>query len=383
MGIALSIFVSLATGLTVSVTDGPVKSESWVTMTVTRSSPVTGPWAVRFKPTPLVRRVAATGLCRQNTDRHFEVHGESGDTELSVALQLGPGTEGRLRLGTLNLDDEHAVVLVNLERKLKVRKRPAGMRHCGKPVLSPARLKRVRKPAVPATCKLAGYHVMLDPGHGPEKQGGVSARGMPEFEFNDALAADTERALRRHQRLRVSLTRTPGEDLGLAARVALINKKAPDLLVSLHHDSTSPRRRKQTEVDGQTVSSCTEHRGFSVYLDTVRDTGPSSYHLARRVSDRYLAAGLPVGRYFFWGQLERGIYNGDMLYLLRRVRVPAVLIESGFICNHEEERRLGDKNYRQRLATLIADAIVQTLVETRCEEPEPLDASGLLYPPFG
>ncbi|MEM6734379.1 MAG: N-acetylmuramoyl-L-alanine amidase, partial [Myxococcota bacterium] len=262
-------------------------------------------------------------------------------------------------------------------------RRPRKMRVCGSAPPPPERPKRVERPTVPQSCSLSRFHVMLDPGHGPEKVGATSARGVPEFQFNDALAAETKRALRRYGRMRVTLTREPTEDRSLAGRVAWVNKKAPDLLVSLHHDSTSPRRRRDIVVGDSTFSSCTERFGFSVYLDTVRDTGTQSYHLARRVSDRYLAAGIPIGRFFFWGQLERGIYNGDMLYLLRRVEVPAVLIESGFICNHEEERRLSTVAYRRRLARLIADAVVQTLVETRCEEPAPLDATGVLYPPYG
>ncbi|MEO1174538.1 MAG: N-acetylmuramoyl-L-alanine amidase, partial [Myxococcota bacterium] len=340
-------------------------------------------WSLDFSPTPLVRRIAfpRSGTCSAGSHYRFT----SDRPEMTIAVQIAPATEGRLRLGALRSErlEESVPVYVDLERRPPRRRRPPGMKLCGRAPAPVERLRRVRASPTPRDCKLGRYHVMLDPGHGPEKQGAMSAGGRPEFEFNDALADETEEALRRRGRLRVSRTRDAGEDLGLAARVARVNRTKPDLLVSLHHDSTSKRRRKNVSVGEQTLSSCTEHYGFSVYLDTLRETGPASYHLARRISDRLLAAGIPIGRFFYWGQLERGIYNGDMLYLLRRSKVPAVLIESGFICNHDEERRLSGEAYRKGLARLIADAVVTTLVETRCQAPKPLDASGLLYPPFG
>ena len=103
-----------------------------------------------------------------------------------------------------------------------------------------------------------------------------------------------------------------------------------------------------------------------------------SYHFARSLSDRLLAAGRRGGRVFFWGQLERGIYNGDVLYVLRGADVPAVLFEAGFICNHREEIELSRARYRRKPARLVAAAVIEFFVHQRCGTPPELDTTHLI-----
>ena len=57
---------------------------------------------------------------------------------------------------------------------------------------------------------------------------------------------------------------------------------------------------------------------------------------------------------------DRGIKAGG-LFVTRRVRGPAVLVEGGFVSHPAEARLLGDPAYRQKLADAIADGIVHYL----------------------
>ena len=49
--------------------------------------------------------------------------------------------------------------------------------------------------------------------------------------------------------------------------------------------------------------------------------------------------------------------SGDELYLFKDTKIPAVLIECGFLSNEYERNMLNDENYRQKIAQSIAQAV--------------------------
>lgn len=370
---------SAAATWSAQVSEAPSRTESWVWVTLQplgADTPAPTRWL--FEPTPLVRQihVAPGGRCVREPE-HAEIVAEDGGQELELALRIGPGTEGVLRLGRLRGGSTEQILEVTLREQAKQPHRPRRFRPCE---VAPASEQSPRPVSLPSSCDLSDAFIVLDPGHGPgEHPGALSARGTREYVFNDALAREVRRALLARAPLRVELTRDPDRDRTLRSRVSRVNRERPDLLLSLHHDSVAESERKAVVRDGVEVRSCKDHYGFSLYLDTVDEHARASYHAARRLSDRLMAAGRPVGRFFYWGQLERGIYNGDVLYLLRNADAPAVLLENGFICNYDEERRLLRPRARRELGQLIAEAILEFLVERRCEEPPSLDATGVIY----
>lgn len=50
---------------------------------------------------------------------------------------------------------------------------------------------------------------------------------------------------------------------------------------------------------------------------------------------------------------------GTNIYILKKLNVPAVLIECGFLTNPEEERNLNDAEYQKKLAMCIAKGIIE------------------------
>ncbi len=359
-----------------AVSQAPAHSSSWVRLSLSQSS--ADAWTVVFAPTPLARRIAISRGSRcEAGPEGFAISTDSASVELAV--QIGPGVDDTLRLGRLiqpSKPTEARTVEVTLRRGLKPRPRPRGFVSC-------KAIQRAATPPpkteIPESCDLSSASVVLAPGHGPGRNsGGRSARGVDEYVFNDALAEAIRRAIRKRAPISVELTRNPDQDRGLGGRVAFTNRKRPDLMLSVHHDSVADRRRKTIIVEDTQVQTCDEQFGFSLYLDTVDEHARVSYHFARALSDRLLAAGRRVGRFFFWGQLERGIYNGDVLYVLRGADVPAVLFEAGFICNHREEIELSRARYRRKPARLVAAAVIEFFVHQRCGTPPELDTTHLI-----
>ena len=50
---------------------------------------------------------------------------------------------------------------------------------------------------------------------------------------------------------------------------------------------------------------------------------------------------------------------GSNIFLLYRLKTPAVLVEGGFLSNREEAARLGTDAYRQRLAFVLFLSLMQ------------------------
>ena len=89
--------------------------------------------------------------------------------------------------------------------------------------------------------------VAIDVGHYLKQPGVISARGVPEFEYNRALALEIDEALRRagHKTLLI------GAD-GLAEELATRGPQAKgmDLFISVHHDSVQARYLSVWEYEG-------------------------------------------------------------------------------------------------------------------------------------
>lgn len=184
---------------------------------------------------------------------------------------------------------------------------------------------------MPTTPRLTGYTVMIDAGHGGKDPGAPNRWGPPEKDIN----LDT--ALRLQKRLagwgaRVLMTRTGDSFPSLDQRVAAANRYGPDLFVSLHSNSES----KGTA------------RGFTIYASRSASgaTVRASSHLISALS----AAGIP----------SRGLQREDFRVVFK-TRVPALLIEMGFLTNATEARALSTASHRQRLADAIAIGIANAL----------------------
>ena len=177
--------------------------------------------------------------------------------------------------------------------------------------------------------------IMLDPGHGGHDPGGRSL-GRPEkhlvLEFQDFLWR--ELALRGHT---VIPTRVEDVFVPLGERAALANRLGVDLFVSLHANASgSPSVR----------GPWTIHARGSV----------PGRALAELIQDRMegVSGRTPASEVF---PDESPAVGGRRLAVLRRTRMPAVLIELGFMTSPEEIRRLEDPAYMRAMAVAIADGI--------------------------
>jgi N-acetylmuramoyl-L-alanine amidase len=225
------------------------------------------------------------------------------------------------------------------------------------------------------------FTVVLDPGHGGEQEGALAPDGMREKELSLAIS---RRIAARLKRLgaKVVLTRTGDIGVPLANRAAIATAIRADLFVSVHLNSmpTAAQRRISHGVETYFLSAdATDGHAKAVaarenadrlagepeadpddpvagILDSLQDAASlqGSSKLAYAVHEK-LVSRLRAE--------DRGVKQAPF-YVLAGARMPAVLLEVGFISHGEESRKLRSREYQERIADAVADGIQAFRAET-------------------
>jgi N-acetylmuramoyl-L-alanine amidase len=169
--------------------------------------------------------------------------------------------------------------------------------------------------------------VVIDAGHGGFDRGGIPGQRIAEKEMTLDVAQRLKKELA-SDGYRVIMTRESDVFVPLGTRVAIANANRKGIFVSVHFNSA-----KRVGADG-----------IETYF-----YGRDSLPLASAVH-YFVAGGAP--------SLNRGVRRRGY-YVLRKARVPAVLIECGFLTNPNEAAYIQKSSYRQKLAEAIASGIRQ------------------------
>lgn len=215
--------------------------------------------------------------------------------------------------------------------------------------------------------------VAIDPGHGGEDPGAVGKRGTYEKNVTLSIARRLAKLIEADPNMRVLLTRDGDYFVPLNQRVAKARRVQADLFVSIHADAWIRP----------------DARGSSVFALSERGaTSTAAAWMARRENDADLIGGVNLGQHDH--QLARVLldlsttaqindslrFGNAVLRELERVNslhkprveqagfavlkapdIPSILVETAFISNPEEERRLKDDAYQQRMAQAICNGI--------------------------
>ena len=168
--------------------------------------------------------------------------------------------------------------------------------------------------------------VVIDPGHGGHDRGGIPGQRVAE----KVMALDTARRLEillREAGFRTIMTRRDDTFVSLPGRVAIANAQRNAIFISIHYNA-APRA---------------EAEGFETYYYSKR-----SAKLAAACYSRIVQA--------WWGT-RRGLRTRGF-FVIRKTNIPSVLVEPGFLTNPREAGLISRPEVRQRVATLLAAAII-------------------------
>ena len=200
--------------------------------------------------------------------------------------------------------------------------------------------------------------LVIDPGHGGEDPGAVHATtGLREADVAVRIGHVLKAILDTHPEFEAALTREGDRTVALKERTDLANAREA-YLVSIHCNAAGDPRAHGTEV--------------WCFAETEADGVESAGHrIARAIHDELIALGLrDRGVKTIYDRREQK-YVTRKLWVLRKTRRPAVLVECAFISNPEEARLLGDdlNGFKERLAVAVFKGLRASLLGERETKP--------------
>ena len=214
--------------------------------------------------------------------------------------------------------------------------------------------------------------VAIDAGHGGKDPGAVSSNNVLEKDITLLIAKELQRTLRDTEGYQAVLIRSDDSTVSLNDRYQNARKFGADAFVSIHADGF-----RLASVKGASVFICSEESSSSVARnlsdkerkriqaqiknlktydfneDAARDLYPNTY---KNKIDQSKILGTKI-----LDQLKRDpftkIHKQNVEYadfrVLKSVDIPSVLVESGFITNPEDAKRLKTKAGRRMIARSI------------------------------
>lgn len=190
--------------------------------------------------------------------------------------------------------------------------------------------------------------VIIDAGHGGDDGGAIGIDGTVEKDINLDIALKLEKILKFYG-FNVIMTRTQDVmtcDDGLDSlrkrkisdihnRFELMRKNPDAIFISVHQNKFEDSSQHGTQVF---------YSGNDERSKELAEAIQTSVTLTlQRKNDRVVKK------------------SGSGIYLLYHAKIPAVLVECGFISNSDEVKKLKDESYRMKLAILIADGLLKYL----------------------
>ncbi len=189
-----------------------------------------------------------------------------------------------------------------------------------------------------------GLCVVIDAGHGGDDPGKIGINGAKEKDVNLSIARRVKDYLEKED-IRVVMTRETEDGLydadashkkvqDMKRRIAIIEETAPDLTVSIHQNSYP-----EEYVHGAQVF---------YYEGSVE-----GQELADKIQKRLIEGADPENK--------RQIKANSSYYLLKKTKIPIVIVECGFLSNRTEAEALCSDEYQDRIAWEITLGILQYL----------------------
>ncbi len=222
----------------------------------------------------------------------------------------------------------------------------------------------------------SGPVVVIDPGHGGANEGARAPDGTQEKQLTLDIARRVRAALlARLPGAEVLLTRNADVPLSLGQRGAFAEAVGAEVFVSIHLNAAPNPQARGVETYFLAAEPCREvldrYRDDELVArrgDTVAAIVGDLERSAAAVASAALAAAVQRAAVAASGAVSRGVRQADYGVLMG-LRMPAIVVEGGFLSNAVEGARLLDASYRQRLAEGIAQGIARFLAGSRTTAP--------------
>ena len=239
-----------------------------------------------------------------------------------------------------------------------------------------AKKKSAAEPEAPVTSEpsRAKFIVVIDPGHGGKDPGAVGSNGTREKDVVLQVARKLKSRIDREKGMKAILTRDSDKFIPLRGRMDIAHQHKADLFISVHADANPSSR-----VSGSSVYILSEN-GASSEAARLMAESENSYELKfgggslSNTSDRVASILLDLSQNAMidrslnlakgvLGELSkvnnplRNRVESARFVVLRSPDIPSMLVETAFLSNPSEEKRLRTADYQQRLASAVFQGV--------------------------
>ena len=229
-----------------------------------------------------------------------------------------------------------------------------------------------KKPLTPESLTrefgLTAKTIVIDPGHGGKDPGALGRGTLQEKAVVLSISEKLREVLTR-KGYTVLMTRDTNRFIPLKERTVFAIQHKADLFLSIHANASKNPKAKGIETYYLSVSS-TDKASETIAARENADSGYSIQELevllkgiiqeSKSEDSKRLATHVQQALVRATGAVDRGVKHARFVVLIG-TNVPAILVETGFVSNSTEGRRLTTSTYQQKIATAIAQGIEQFL----------------------
>ncbi|NNC56777.1 MAG: AMIN domain-containing protein [Woeseiaceae bacterium] len=213
--------------------------------------------------------------------------------------------------------------------------------------------------------------IAIDPGHGGHDPGAVGKRRTREKDVALSVSRELARRIDAEPGMRAVLVRNSDVYVDHRERTGFARRNKADLFVSIHADAVSDRRANGASVyalslkgaSDEAAKQLAERENASVGGVSLEDKDDVLASVLIDLSQNAsLSASLEVGGKVIRemgkvAKMHRKTVQQAGLLVLKSPDMPSILVETAFISNPNEEKKLRDKGYQARLANAILAGI--------------------------
>jgi N-acetylmuramoyl-L-alanine amidase len=215
--------------------------------------------------------------------------------------------------------------------------------------------------------------IALDPGHGGEDPGAIGVRGSYEKNIVLSIAKRLKSKIDQENSMRPFLTREGDYFVPLHRRVSKARQVEADLFISIHADAFIEPRAKGASVfalsqQGATSSTARwmankENSSDLIGGINIKVKDKQVAHLlldmstTAQINDSLRVGNSVLRNIGDFAPLHKNKVEQAGFAVLKAPDIPSILIETAFISNPQEEKRLNDEGYQERIAEAILAGI--------------------------
>lgn len=219
--------------------------------------------------------------------------------------------------------------------------------------------------------------IVIDPGHGGRDYGAPGyLKGVHEKKIALQIAKKLAKKIKSRLRCEVIMTRRDDRFLTLEERTAIANTKNADLFISIH--TNAARSRKAYGIETYFLNLATDNDAILVAARENATSAKNISDLETILSDlmqnakinessrlaAYVQKALYKGMRKKYSKIKSKGVKQAPFYVLLGAHMPAILIETSFISNPRECKRLNNATYQNKLCDSIIDGIKKYIHET-------------------